>query len=425
MIAFKMNSKALILIAVCVGFALGALSVWVSVGRDTAVPDRGANSAVTSGSRITQSKISLPSESVLQIKPNHLNTALPGSQRLSLPTVTPPQSTLAAAFRAATDYAAVFAMAEAQPNDGEALRIKAQIYEICSHIKFGDEQINDQVAEEAKRWEDAMKIYGEKKKREHVNSDPRGDFVKSLSPNHQNFAMRVAAYDRLHPPKKTPSNDARTDPCAGLPDQKLKIAELNALYKAAEVAGDHLASLRNFRCSFKESYFEGAEKDAEKLAASMEQRAQKAKMSNEKIVKLKAFMAQAGPNQIEALLEIASATFPNGYFTIESSDGSDTKINSRLGQILRCDFGADCTSEWTRQIDTACAFQGRCAAGNIEDHMRFYALSPVQSQELEVQREALKKMFVSGDFSALKFIERKRFSADFEESTYSPSTSCF
>jgi hypothetical protein len=148
-----------------------------------------------------------------------------------------------------------------------------------------------------------------------------------------------------------------------------------------------------------------------------------------KVQRLKTLFLQSTPQSLPILLKAISSTHLNGYFTIESelNPGAQTAISKRIPEIISCEINQNCEQTRAADLDRACAFKGRCAASDIEDHWRFYELSPQQAQDLESQRIAMIKLIDARDFSALRFVKRqsiKQADADFDPESYSPNYNC-
>ncbi len=379
-------------------------------------------------------QVALPSSSVLLIKPNAANNA-PMSSAIATPAKpfpSKPESALRLAYKSATDYKAVLAMVDALPGDPEALRIKAEIIQNCTKVTddpnltaFGD------TAKWEKEWElieAAGKQIAEKNKARNEKRDRRQEFINSLPAQHPDFAARVAAYDRIRPQKIEPEPAQAGVPCAALAQQKTSVAELNALWKAAEAAGDLVALSRSLECSFSHNPRMFASQDVQTKVAMIEDSSARRKMDPERLEKIRGLLARASPpNGLNAVLNLLTSSFPNGYFTIEDAAqaGADSALSKQLRELVPCDFGRDCTASRSRQIDEACAYKSQCAAGNYDDYLRFYVLSPVKAQELESHRNAFANMLRSGDFSKLRFVNRPTPSGDEEDlSSFYPNYTC-
>ncbi len=335
-----------------------------------------------------------------------------------------PESALQLAYKNATDYKTVLAMIAGLPGDPEALRIKAQILESCTQVANA---MTEAESEESKRMDEAYKRYGEKISKENAKRDFRAEFIESLNPLNPHYHDRIAAYDRLNTKRQEQREWGKA--CESLKENKTTAKELTEMWRTAELAGDPIAQVRDLHCGLESRYTGGEEKDPEKMIASMEDNKRRRTIEPARIDKVRLLVSKATPETIPHLLTILTSSYPNGFFTIENGGGasSESRIDKRLARLLPCDLGKNCSEDWSKQIDRACATTGQCAAGNIEDFLRFYTLSPMQAQDLEHQRLALLKMAQTGDASALKFTNRSRTvpETEFDPTEFEYLTSSF
>jgi hypothetical protein len=399
------NPKTLAFLSVCFGAIVGAAVVWLNLN------DRGQSATKTAignsakSSESNKSAQGLPSASVLQIKPNFTGTQVSGTTAPAIKRLTAPDSALRSAYKNATDYKTVLAMADALPLDPEALRIKATILEAC--VKIPDE-FGFGSQEENERWEAVSKITIEKAKQKTIGRDKRKEFIDSLPIQHRDYQARIAAYDRLNPTQK--KTEPAANPCESLSSTKMTRDEREAAWRAAENAGDPVAQVRSLQCSMTENYVLTVnEKDPNRLAALMEENRERKVMSPDKQERLRTLLKAATNDTLPSLLEMLASSFPNGYFTLEGEAvlGSQPPVSKRMTSMISCEMTRNCEKVRARQLDEACAYRGQCDAGNIDDYLRFYVLSPMQAQELESQRAVLTKIIETRDISGIKFVPRK------------------
>jgi hypothetical protein len=238
----------------------------------------------------------------------------------------------------------------------------------------------------------------------------------------------VAAYDRLNP--KPSAATPAADPCATIRSKTITRADRDAFWRAAEVAGDPVAQVRSFQCSLEgDSFALVNEKDPNRMVALMDENRERSTMNAEKIERYKTLLAQSTNETIVPLIQMLASTYPNGFFTLEDEAilGSQPRVSGRLSRVVSCELKQNCEKGQTWELDEACAYKGRCDAGNIEDYWRFYILSPLQAQVLESQRAAMLKIIQTRDLSTLKFVSRPSGSLGDEEYSggFSSSFSCY
>jgi hypothetical protein len=413
-----MSPKILSLVSAGVGVLIGAGLVWLTLGERLGEPRSATSESGKSSSPKSAGAPTLSSASVLQIKPNIAGSSLSSGNAGAIKRTQPPESALRLAYKSATDYKSVLAMIDTLPGNPEALRIKAQIMERC--VKVSDE-ISLDSSEEMERWDAVSKIVGEKAKQKSTGRDRRKEFIESLPPQHRDNPARIAAYDRLQLENQAAKSTVDSNPCSSIDSLKMTKSEREALWKAAETAGDPFAQVRSFHCGFSENHAATwREKDPNRIVTMMEERRERRIMSAEKLERYKSLLAQATHETIAPLLYMLLSSYPNGYFTLEGEANlsSQPRINKRLPNIVACEMGLQCEKSRAWELDQACANKGRCDAGNIEDYWRFYVLPPSQAQELESQRAAMMKIIDTRDLSGLRFIPRPNVNVGEDEDEY-------
>jgi hypothetical protein len=421
----NVNPKPLVFLSVCFGAIVGAAVVWLSLN------DRGSSATQAGSRQLAKSTENnkraqgLPSASVLQIKPNFTGAQASSTTAPAITRVSLPDSALRSAYKNASDYKAVLAMAEALPSDPEALRIKAEILEMC--VKISDEFAFGS-KEETERWEAVSKITIEKAKQKRIGQDKRKDFMESLPTQHRDYQARIAAYDRLNPVKK--STESFANPCDSLATTKMTRAEREAVWQAAENAGDPVAQVRSLQCSVRSDYAAMEnEKDPNRIAVLMEENRERRVMSPDKQERFRTLLRAATNDTLPSLLDMLASSFPNGYFTLEGEAAlsSQPRVSKRMTSSISCEMREGCERARTRQLDEACAYRGQCDAGNIDDYLRFYVLSPMQAQEFESQRAVLAKIIDTRDVSGIKFVPRRGANTDDEnyEGNFDATFRCY
>jgi hypothetical protein len=371
-------------------------------------------------------KGALSPEAVLKIRPSAASPVRARDGVLA-PLMKTPPSDLQKLF-VARDYAEVLKRAQQLPQNGEALRLTAQILEDC--VKPTDAPVEN--AEDAERYDKANQIVEAKKKEnKRTPAAARADFVSGLLGSDVDYQKRVSAYDRLAAAKRHTEATIKPgeDPCASVKNTKVTTAQLKDLWKSAADAGDPRARMRQLECSLSPDYGTyAAAKSPEQLAQLMEQNERREQMTEEKLRELKALIALRRDDFAVPLLTMLTSRFANHELTID-----DVGLASRRGTgsrsaltLAQCDLKGNCEETHQRTMDTACAFRGECSAATYEDYLRFYELSPASSQKIEQQRAALSTLIASGDAERLRLVPRPlTLESEVVFSTFYPSSVCY
>jgi hypothetical protein len=379
-------------IAILVTAAILAFGWWILTGGAASLvggknTNRPAELTDKSGSSASKSKSgnapTLAPQNVLSIRPNApkpsaaIETAVKGASAAA----PYKESELARAYRMRESAQTLLARIAQTPNDGEALRIKAEILERCAKIK-GD------------KWREAMKGTEAEKMETRRKSDPRGAFLKSLPSEHPDNAARISSYDRLNPKF-----------CEGLENFEVAKDELNVLYSQAEKAGDVPAMARALACDVSRVIPESDPQAT--FREELERNNPKVELTQEMQSRLQTLLAHGHPAAFSDLMAVMNFRYANVRLSLPNGMQQGTSWADRsmraVESLLRCDFGAICAGPGNLELDRRCALQGQCNAQSVPDAIHFYELSPSSSQRAEAMRQVLRDAMTSGNFSAIRF----------------------
>jgi hypothetical protein len=405
------------LIAVCVA---GGAAWWhwrASLG--AAAHATGASSRADAAA----GKGALSPDAVLKIRPS---AAAPSRARdgVLAPLMKTPPSELQKLF-VAGDYAEVLKRAQQLPQDGEALRLTAQVFEEC--VKPSD--LPNIAADLADRYEKARALLDAKKTNEKRESvDKRAIFLARLLPSDSDYEKRVNAFDRLAhiEQKSSTASDVKNDACSSIKTTKVSITQLRDLWKSAAGAGDIPAKMREFECSLSSNPIEqAAATSPEQLAEALLENERRQKVTEEKLRELQSLIALRNDALADRLLRVLTSSFANGEFALNGVPLASTS-NGWERYLASCDISQNCESDLRRYVDEACAFKGECAAATHDDYIRFYVLAPAQTQKLEQQRTSLATMIASGNAQQLRLRLAPPPTADGErKSNYYSESYCY
>jgi hypothetical protein len=327
----------------------------------------------------------LAPQNVLAIRPNApkpsamIETAIKGASA-SAPYK---ESELARAYRLRESAQSILARIVQTPNDGEALRIKAKIFETCGKVK-NDEW--DKIFKENKEVVEMEKTF---------KTDPRGAFIKSLQKDDPEAATRIAAFDRLNPRF-----------CNDLEGMEMTGVELNSLYASAAKLGDVPSIARELACGIASSIPKISPNQT--FAEQFKQEPVKIELTSARQSQLLELLRAGHPDSIEYLMWTMNQDYKNVRVRLPGQigrkfDPQDFFTKRALKELIACDLGKPCGGADNPDLDRRCANQGQCNLQSIPDAIHFYELSPAYSQNVEKTRQALREAIATGNFNELKF----------------------
>ncbi len=349
-----MNKSLLLLGAM----TLGTMGWWV--GRSMPSSETAGNTstvALRASTPPNDEQAELPISAVLRVSPKAATTNSAGLARANAATAQTSTrthlSTMQRAFMEGRDLPGLFAQAVQLGEAPEAIAIRLALLERCATIT-----------------DRAALAKPEKSKEER-----RATFVAGLSPTNPETPARIAAYDAL-----------AVDSCQGLRDTKTNKAEIAELRAKAEATGDAVSTIRKIDCESLKT------RDQSKP----ELRAQA--ITEEQFAAVKKVIASKNPDALRPAIGFLNNTFRNAAIHLgPEQEKLDSRVAFVLADILKCQYGGNCE----RNLQQACAYQGKCSISNYSDFLGFYELSPYAAQKAEAYRQQFTQMIESGDFSQL------------------------
>lgn len=103
---------------------------------------------------------------------------------------------------------------------------------------------------------------------------------------------------------------------------------------------------------------------------------------------------------------VLSNTFNDTVIEVgDNHDALDNVASKQAWRLLACEYGLDCGSG-NQELQTACAFLGRCGPTTVPDLIYFYETTPNQAQLVEQYRQVFRQAIEANDWSGLTFASR-------------------
>ena len=74
-------------------------------------------------------------------------------------------------------------------------------------------------------------------------------------------------------------------------------------------------------------------------------------------------------------------------------------------RLVACEFGLECGPN-SRQLQSACAFNGQCAASTVPDAVYYYGVTPYEAQLVEQYRQVFRNAASNNDWTGITFARR-------------------
>ena len=212
----------------------------------------------------------------------------------------------------------------------------------------------------------------------------RARFAASLPANDPDRDKRLAAFDGIN-----------FDPCGDLSNIEMSRKDLRALLQAGADAGDPKAraSLVQFDISEQNRGADGKWRFDQ---------SQPIRISDSQIDTLRQTIASGDPYAVRTAINALTGSY--GNFSLRDADDRPLNFMAlwQAGTLVGCDFGFDCgpNSQW---MQSGCAFQGYCAANNLNDYLMYYVSAPNASQMIATYQAAIRNAVNNNDWSYFHF----------------------
>jgi len=212
----------------------------------------------------------------------------------------------------------------------------------------------------------------------------RKEFLAALPETDPNKAKRVAAFEQL-----------AEDKCVGLDGLVTTEAELGKRLVDAAAAGSPNA--RVFQVE-QEMWQE------RRAQAGEVRRPTGPTLSDTQIESLKTALNSKDPEAMVTAGRILANTFRDLSVRIgpDQTNIEGRALNNAFS-LVACDYGYPCGDNNLRVLG-ACAYQGHCAAGNLQDFIHYYSSTPNDSALQDEYRRILRTAIETGNWSALNFV---------------------
>jgi len=268
-------------------------------------------------------------------------------------------------FHDAKSYAAIYArLSKSTARTGEEDWMLAQILQRCA--KFAED--------EPERFK-PFKL---------GSPEARARFAASLAPNDPDRDKRLAAFDGLN-----------FDPCGDLSNIEMSRKDLRTLLQAGADGGDPKAKAALVQYDLQDQYRgpDGKMRFAPDLIA---------KISDAQLDTLRQAVASGDGYAVRTAITALTGSY--GNFSLRDADDRPLNLMAlwQASTLVSCDAGFDCgpTSQW---VQNGCAFQGYCAANNLNDYLMYYVSSPASSQMIATYVAAIRNAVNNGDWSYFHF----------------------
>ncbi len=383
-----------IIVACAATTAILAGLVWLLANGDAT--KTASAQAAEAGAKLSAQNVGLAPQNVLAIRANApkpsaavLSVAVKGASA-SAPYK---ESELARSRRMGESAQALLARIAQLPNDGEALRMRAEILGRCAKVK-NDEWV--EALKDNKRYAEAEKLR---------KADPRAAFLNGLPTDQPDYAARIAAFDRLNINPRY---------CEGLEEKEITKEELDALYASAAKLGDVPSIAKAFACDIASAMPKSNPNST--FAEELKREPVKIELTPARQEQLQDLLRAGHPESIRYLMWAMNVKYSNVNVKLpgapeENSIGHYT-YRRALEELVTCDLGKPCAGANTPALDRRCAYQGQCGLNSIPDAIHFHELSPAVSQSVEKARQTLRDAIVTGSFSEMKFEPVKANASD-------------
>ncbi len=211
----------------------------------------------------------------------------------------------------------------------------------------------------------------------------RQRFMASIAPNDADRDKRIAAFDAVN-----------FDPCSELGGLTTTRKDILALLEAGAAGGDPKARVALLSENLEDQFPRGPDgKQRTDYIPSL---------SDAQVETLRQVLASGAP----LAMRMAGSTLMLDYQNMSLRDADDRPLDRsaflRAVNLATCDYGRPCgpDADW---VLNDCAFNGRCAANNLRDHMMFYNSAPSASQVMSSYEAGLRSAIRDGDWSFFRF----------------------
>jgi len=117
-------------------------------------------------------------------------------------------------------------------------------------------------------------------------------------------------------------------------------------------------------------------------------------------------VASRDPAAIAIAGTVLSNTFNDTVIEVgDNHDALDNVASRQAWRLLACEYGLECGSG-NQELQTACAFLGRCGPTTVPDLIYFYETTPNQAQLVEQYRQVFRQAIEANDWGGLTFASR-------------------